>query len=298
MCRVCKGFPPNKDDYDELVTRARILKDSGFTSLEARVEQARELDEHRLLTGASWGEPSSSAARDRFISSNSDPNKGLLLFVLCCWLNAQAPFQRVWSTYLTETARWIENPDSVPIPRGEFKLTKPHLKKTLGTAQQYGSLGRWFVETINRVVSDYGPSSGNLYRLMARVMDELMSPAPSNRSGIQSLSQGRPALLGHYKRVWMLFMSLRRDQSIVKCLFSRALKAVPGGAVALEQWYNAEYFSPLESQLPVDSRIQRLWPEVFRQRGGSLRDVAEQASRLAKEHNLAPSTFDAVFFGY
>lgn len=208
------------------------------------------------------------------------------------------PFNIVWSRQLQAASKWVEQPSVAPIPRGKFPPTEPNLKKTLLAVQKHGSISAWFVSTINEIVRRRGASRGNLYRFAAAIMQQLLAPSSQLFYAVQTLADGRQALLGNWKRLWMAIMFLRRDESLVKCLLSRALCTVPDGAKAVQYWYYESYFSPLESQLPVDVRVQTLWPKIFNQPADNTRGVAECASTVALRYNIAPSTFDAIFFGY
>lgn len=80
MCRVCDGLPPNGGDYEELVSMARLFGDAGSRNQPALVAGVRDIDKHRFITGAEWGEPVSARYTQQLIFGNPDPDRGLLLF--------------------------------------------------------------------------------------------------------------------------------------------------------------------------------------------------------------------------
>lgn len=129
-------------------------------------------------------------------------------------------------------------------------------------------------------------------------MDELLQPSCTLRNEIYSLKTGSCGLLGNWKRVWMFLMFIRRDQNIIKNLFSRALESVCNGKEALKYWYDNEYFPENECELPVDVRVQQAWVRMFNKPGASTKDVAYSAHNLACRYDISPSAFDAIFFGY
>jgi hypothetical protein len=128
-----------------------------------------------------------------------------------------------------------------------------------------------------------------------------------NTQGQSLLLGGQPALLD-WKRLWLLLRSLRRDNSLVRCLFERALSRVDNGQKALGYWYDDNYFDPKECQLPVDDWVKKNWIELMNGSAFSSRQqleqfadavkprvVAEQAKKLAEQHDISPSAFDVLF---
>jgi hypothetical protein len=107
---------------------------------------------------------------------------------------------------------------------------------------------------------------------------------------------------GDHKRFWMFLMFLRRDNNIMKCLFTRALSKVDGGQSAIEYWYNDQYFNPIECELPVDTWVLTNWNKMtikLNLRNFETRytaRVAAKARELAQKANLSPSALDAILF--
>jgi hypothetical protein len=135
MCRICNGNLPNPEFNN---FRDRVLKASkNASSLDDFVKNAIILDRVRFTTGAEWEKPNINRAIIQHIFNNSNPSMGLLLFILCCWLDLLAPYDRVWSKYLQQASDWISGRGN--IPRGRFRLTKEHCclqdrpSKDLGT---------------------------------------------------------------------------------------------------------------------------------------------------------------------
>jgi hypothetical protein len=62
----------------------------------------------------------------------------------------------------------------------------------------------------------------------------------------------------------MLYMFIRRDQGIVRCLLERALSSEASESKALRAWYDERLFPSLESELPVDQRMLTIGAELFR----------------------------------
>lgn len=222
-------------------------------------------------------------------------------FTLSCWLDIQVPYTTVWTTYLQQANNCISGGGK--ISRGNYPHTAPHLQLTMETVRSYGSISEWFIQTINDIVQKYGQSSGNLYRFAGEVCSDLYNlrrprlinvlrrgQLPTNFSG------------GDHKRFWMFVMFLRRDNSVVRCLLTRALNHYPGGQQATQYWYDPTCFDPNECELSVDSRVFNNWNDLLRRtriqnfNARSPRQVAEQARVLAQHHSISPSVFDAILF--
>ncbi len=74
--------------------------------------------------------------------------------------------------------------------------------------------------------------------------------------------QGRPTGPRGSGNKWPL-MFLRRDENLIQCLVRRALLGQPGGSRAVAHWYDDEYLSPLECELPVDSNVLAVFSDLF-----------------------------------
>jgi hypothetical protein len=55
----------------------------------------------------------------------------------------------------------------------------------------------------------------------------------------------------------MFMMFLRRDDSIVRCLFTRALSKFEGGQEAVKNWYDPEFFNPLNASYQLTHGSQK-----------------------------------------
>ncbi|MBM3702327.1 MAG: hypothetical protein FJW63_04940 [Actinobacteria bacterium] len=73
---------------------------------------------------------------------------------------------------------------------------------------------------------------------------------------------------------------------------------VSNGKEAVKYWYDNNYFSENESELPVDVRVQAAWSRMFNEPDIDTKDIGYNAHNLALKYNIPPSAFDAVFFGY
>ena len=96
-------------------------------------------------------------------------------------------------------------------------------------------------------------------------------------------------------------MFLRRDNSVIRCLFERALTHEPNGMKAVEYWYDPAYFSPIECELPVDRRVLSNWNQVTArfEKSKTLLNrakIANKARSLAQKQGISPSVFDAILF--
>jgi hypothetical protein len=105
MCRICSGNPPDalsfKDFKDKVIEALHRVNDqSRFW------DEARKMDKLRFETGDEWGEPQIFRDNRRLIFSSPDPDEGLLLFTYGCWLDMQARYVTVWTTYLTQAQNW------------------------------------------------------------------------------------------------------------------------------------------------------------------------------------------------
>ena len=303
MCYFCDG---RRADYAAYRSRLTELRGS-VSSISSFVTNAQTADELRFSSGAEWSERQLLVQAPLSIFCNSDPDRGLLLFVLTCWLDMQMPYATVWSRCLRETDEWLTSsawttPD-IGLPSVRFaKHTHTHLIKTVQTlsAAEYGrSMSAWFGKSILEIVRRHGRDDGNLYRFVGRICQDLYFA--SDRRFIRGMQEGRlpPEYVGsHYKRLWMLMMFLRRDCSVVRCLVTRALEASILGREALGYWTDDQYFNPAECELPVDGRVLENWNGLgFWERSVSKpHEIALQARRLAREHSVSPASFDAILF--
>jgi hypothetical protein len=298
MCRVCSGNPPNLLSFREFEKKAKdALHNANNPTL--FLDQAKRIDKLRFNTGDEWGEPTIFHTVRRLIFGNPNPDEGLLLFTYGCWLDMQAKYVTVWTTYLKQAKDWIY--ERGPVPRGSFSPTTTHLQLTRETIKKYGTISQWFIQKINEITEQHGHAKGNIYRLAGEICSELYSkPIVVNqlRQGVLPNSFSG----GDHKRFWMFMMFLRRDNSIVRCLFTRALSKFEGGQKAVENWYDPEFFDPIECELPVDTWVSTNWNKVSRRlkmanfQTKSTTQVAVKARELARENNLSPSAFDAILF--
>jgi hypothetical protein len=298
MCRVCSGNPPDQLSFRDFEKQA-IEALHNVSNQTLFLDQAKRIDRLRFDTGAEWGEPTIFRTVGRLIFSNPDPDEGLLLFTLSCWLDMQAPFITVWTTYLRQAKNWIDGKGSVP--RGKYPATTPHLLLTRKTIQTQESISQWFVQKITGIAEKHGRASGNLYRLAGEVCNDLYSKSgvvDSLRNGVLPNSFSG----GDHKRFWMYMMFLRRDSSVVKCLFTRALSKFDNGQRAVEYWYDPEYFNPIECELPVDRRVSANWNGTFEKlkmldfQTENTSNVAKKARSFARENGFSPSVLDAILF--
>jgi len=288
--------------YDELVK-----KSSNFLSrwngkidkekLDDFIKEARELDKFRFDTSYEWQEPVTYGYTKKYIFENPNPDKGLLLFFLCCLLDLQMDYRTVWSRHLEQAANWIEDPENISIPRGHYPATERNLIKTLNVANESRSISNWLKNKLLEIVKNNPNNDGNLYRLAGNIMSDLLEPSKELRSTIDGLKYGHVGLLGNWKRLWMLVMFLRRDKNIIKNLLIRAFKNKEFGLEALNYWYKDDYFDENESELPVDIRIREKWTKLWNQMGMTEKDVAINANKIANKYGIPPSTFDVIFFG-
>lgn len=301
MCRVCKGSFPTTAEYQNLRTKAKGLvskwsKHANLAKTPKFIQDVVKLDGYRLSSGADWGNPGHGGNPIKLIFKNPDPDMGLLLYVLCNWMDIQFPTEKVWSALLGKANNWMLGISSSP-PRANFDNVGPHLFTTRNTARQYGSISNWFAARITEIVHKHGRESGNIYRIAASIFLELLDPPKTkqNKQGALLMS-GRCALLGDWKRLWVLLRGLRRDNSLRRCLFTRALKTVSNGDKAIGYWYDDSYFDPMECQLPVDGWVRDNWISIMNStKKLRRRDVAQEANQLASRYNVSPSVFDVLF---
>ena len=303
MCRICTSNAPSQTSFENFRKKASDTI-GNLNSLSELLGKARIVDQLRFDTGDEWGEPSICQSVSNLIFCNPDPDEGLLLFMSGCWLDMLASYTVVWSQYLEQAKNWMDGKG--PVPRGGFRHTTSHLLLTRGSLEKYGNVGLWFVRNINEIAETYGKAKGNIYRFAG----ELCSDFYSKPEVVDYLRNGAlPNLFsgGDHKRFWMFLMFLRRDNSVVKCLFERALQKFEGGQEALQYWYNNEYFNPIECELPVDTWVLNNWNGIFgklklpnfQTKGTSQADraiVASRARNLAAKNGISPSTLDAIMF--
>ena len=293
----------SQEKYFEFISTSRKFVNKWISSVNSIsmdnfVSDVKEADSCRFLNSYEWYEPETYPYTKNLIFENKNPLKVLLLFSLCCWMDMQMNYKIVWSRLLEQADRWVDNPQDCPIPRGSFPATTPNICKTLEVSVSNKNIARWFSEKILYVVKENGKSNGNLYRFLGFVMEELLEPSRTLRGTIYNLRHGNYGLLGNWKRAWMFIMFTRRDQNIIKNLFSSALESVDNGKEALKYWYDNNYFSEKESELPVDVRVQSAWSKMLNESNLDTKEIGIRAHNLALKYNIAPSAFDAVFFGY
>jgi len=298
MCRVCSGNPPDPLSFREFEKKAIEALNSVKNQTQF-LDEARRMDKLRFDTGDEWGEPTIFHTVRRLIFSNPNPDEGLLLFTLSCWLDMQAAYTTVWTTYLRQTKLWVDGKG--PIPRGNFCHTTTHLLLTRRSIEKYKGIGQWFVQKITEIVEKHGHEKGNVYRLAGEICSDLYSK-PDAASLLRSGFLPNNFSGGDHKRFWMFMMFIRRDNSVIKCLFTRALERFDKGQRAIRYWYDPEYFDPIECELPVDRRVSANWNSAF----GRLKmpdfqtentsHVAKKARSLAQENGFSPSVFDAILF--
>lgn len=302
MCRSCKGKYPTAAEYYALRNDAKKLFEywvgNGNAATNSRfVSDAVILDNRRLKYDENWGSPGHRGVPQNLIFNNSDPNQGLLLYILCNWLDYQRGTAWVWSTGLKESSAWLPVYNSKNPPRAGMLGLDAHLRKTVDTSKVAGSISQWFADNIIAIATHHPKQPGNIYRIAGLLFHDLLQPAnrKQNTDG-KTLRSGQVALLGDWKRLWVLLRSLRRNNGIVRCLFERALKTVSQGQQAADYWYDDSYFDPNECQLPVDRRVKQNWIAIMKLSDNTRRrDVALDAMKLASAHNVSPSVFDILF---
>jgi hypothetical protein len=302
MCNICNNLPLNFQALTSLVANLR----GHIGNVPTLISNAIQADNFRFSSGSEWDDPSLARSVRSHIFANPNPDEGLLLFVLACWLDMQVRYTIVWNTYLGQTRTWLQNNawmnPSTNVPRGKFRHTYPHLVKAVSTlsSNRYNrSFSAWFVTTVLNIVQQHGPVSGNLYRFVAKVCDDLYLAA--DKTFLYHVGSGNiPTNYNgaHYKRLWMFIMFLRRDDSVIRCLVERAVQGHPQGNQAVGYWYDPKYFDPKEIELPVDVRVRRNWNNLgFSHLNARFpQEVAMQARTLASQHGISPSTFDALLF--
>jgi hypothetical protein len=321
MCKICEKTQADYDAFEAKIRRLRKKIPEGCPVPElicyAVTADRRRFDHedywadntagvHDHLRRYIFGQCRSQPPHRTQGTFAPDPDRGLLLFILSCWYNLQLPADDVWTTHLVKHAQWIAG--SRGRPRHYLDaLVKPHQIRTKRVADaSWGGISRWFVETINAIADEYGRQPGNLSRFVSRMCTDLYAAPPALAkplaAGLLPDGYGGP----HHKRLWMLVMLLRRDNSAVRCLFIRALSQHRSrrlnGRKALERWYDPSYFDPMECELPVDSRVADSWdwmctridrPELKRTTPSS---IARQARLLARRQGQSPSIFDALLY--
>ncbi len=298
MCRICDCNPPDPISFRGFEKKASEALHN-INDKMMLLDQARIVDKLRFDSGDEWGEPSIFHTVRRLIFANPDPDEGFLLFTLGCWLDMQAKYVVVWDKYLRQAKNWID--DEGPVPRRKFTPTTKHLLLTRNSVKKNGNISRWFAQKINEIAEKHGKAKGNIYRLAGEICNDLYSKPEvvnSLRNGIlPNLFSG-----GDHKRFWMFIMFLRRDNSIVRCLFTRALSKFEDGQKAAHYWYNSEYFDPIECELPVDTWVLTNWNKIFNKlkvtnfQTEYTSQVAAKAREIALKNNISPSTFDAILF--
>ena len=93
-------------------------------------------------------------------------------------------------------------------------------------------------------------------------------------------------------------MFLKRDEVAIRCLLRRALGGSDAGKEALHYWESDLYFDPLESELPVDTRVKKGWEGLPFTASSypTVEAVSLEARKMAREAKVPPSSFDAILF--
>jgi hypothetical protein len=298
LCRICCGDAPDPYGFRDFEVKAkRAIR--GVNSLSQFLDEAKFLDKLRFDSGEEWGEPQIFHTVRRLIFANPDPDEGLLMFTLGCWLDMQAQYVTVWTTYLRQAKLWLDGEGSMP--RGGFSPTKTHMSHTRRAVKKYGSISQWFIQKINDIATKHPKGEGNMYRLAGELCTDLYNK-PQVVGSLRLGSIPNSFSGGDHKRFWMFMMCLRRDNSIVKCLFQRALGKFEGGEEAAKKWYDPQCYNPIECELPVDSWVLSNWNTLFNRielpelLTPSRSEVARKARKLARKNGISPSTFDAILF--
>ena len=300
MCYFCDG---NKPSFQESKSSILQLRQAIYDQ-DSFLINASRADALRFGNSFEWSQDLLTEQVSMSIVCNPDTDKGLLLFVLGCWLDLQKPYTQVWTSLLLQTDKWLDNHAwqdvETELPRGSFQQTKPHLLKTIRTLRMYQkSFAAWFTKTVLSIVVENGAQRGNLYRFVSKVCEDLYSATskPFQKAiGSGWLSDSYQD--EHYKRLWMFVMFLRRDTFAIRCLLKRSLESLPQGQEAFHYWIDDTYFDPTECELPVDSRVLAHWnnlgfavsPQTDNRR------VAMEARKLARAHSVSPASFDAILF--
>lgn len=290
------------NQYEELIIKAgnfykKWVGKVRENDLENFIEEVYKIDNFRFTNSFEWFEPITNKYTQKLIFNNPDPDKGLLLFFVCCWLDMQMKYKIVWSNFLIKAADWIEDSEKFERPRGNFLHTASNIDKTLIVAKENESISNWFIKTVLKIIKENDKAKGNLYRFVGHVMTDLLEPSKNLNNKISRLIYGYPDLIGEYKRVWMLLMFLRRDKKIIKDLLTKALIDKKNGAIALEYWYNSNFFRENESELPVDLRIKDAWPKLWGFSEQNEKTIGYNAHQIAEKYKIPSSIFDVIFFG-
>ena len=298
MCRLCENIALSTKTFSEFKSSA-IKSASNYESLGSFLSQAKGVDKLRFDTGDEWGEPKILQSVSRLIFANPNPDEGLLLFTLGCWLDMQAQYTVVWNNYLKQAKNWMEGRGAVP--RGGFQPTTKHLLLTRNSINKNCTISAWFSQKINQIANTHGKKMGNIYRLAGEICNDLYSK-PEVVAQLRNGTLPKQFSGGDHKRFWMFLMFLRRDNSIMKCLFTRALGNVDGGKQAIAYWFNDQYFNSLECELPVDIWVRTNWNKMTNRlnlpsfASENTSQVAAKARELALKVNMSPSALDAILF--
>ena len=302
MCYFCTDERP---DYEQYLASVRALR-SGIVDQASFLDAAQQADRLRFQSSAEWVEPPIARQVEDTIFRNPDADEGLLLFILSAWLDLQTSYKYVWNELLVRTQQWVRSTawsdPEADVPRGGFQLTRPHLLKSVATLAQpaYGrSLAAWLTSSILAIAQRNGPRKGNLYRFVSRICTDLYEA--KDETFTDHLREGElpDDYMGtHYKRLWMLIMFLKRDEVAIRCILRRALGGSGAGKEALRYWESDLYFDPLESELPVDTRVKKAWEGLpFTGHSyGDVQPICREARKIARQAQVPPSSFDAILF--
>jgi hypothetical protein len=292
MCRICGG---EKSDFSALNNKIHQLRQQS-TDLQKFINNAAQADKLRFSSGDEWGKPIVYKHVVPYIFKNSNPDEGILLFTLCCWLDMQVEPDTVWTTFLKRAYEGS-------VPGGRFpSKTKLHVQRTIETAKKYKGLSNWLAQTILAIVNEKNHNGKmNLYKFVAQACRDLYKPA-GGKEIIEKLECGKlPSSFSgaQHKRFWMWMMFLRRDTSVVRCLLTRSLSQNSKGQEAISCWYNSDCFDEKACELPVDRRVFEKWNDLQLEgiaKRKNKQQVASQARSIAWQNEISPSVFDAILF--
>jgi hypothetical protein len=108
MCRICQGQPLNVKTFNEFKLNAFRAVNS-YQDLSGFINQAKMVDKLRFDSSDEWGEPNILQSVSKLIFTNPNADEGLLLFTLGCWLDMQAKYTIVWTTYLRQAKNWLND---------------------------------------------------------------------------------------------------------------------------------------------------------------------------------------------
>lgn len=273
--------------YTKCSPATSVSQDELFAKLDRLKPKICELDRRRFVDGEEWARGDLPVLQ-KLLFENADNHNAetrFLAFWLCCVIDRQVPYEKVWDEGLRRVLRYLRN--NGPIPQVRMDESK-HILATMDGISECGqSLSGWFANAIDSL-SQSG-ADGNFYRMAGLIARRLLG---LHHTSISDLDNGDTGLMGTWKRLWMFLMFARRDQTKIRRLVEDALRE-SGREDLVAIWYDDGVVREAESELPVDGRVAGFFSALGF--SGKLEAISWVSHQWGRRNQMPPSVLDVAF---